>query len=206
MTSRGTIAAEVLAQENVDAATDSPYSHVFLQAGVGGLAAGVVSYLWERYGAQRPAFIVVEPEQADCLFQSAQQGRAARASGTVDSVMAGLACGETSPLAWRFLQPSVDFFQTVADDAAVQAMRLLARGNEHDIPVVGGESGVAGLAGLIDLAASPALRRQTGLDADARILLVNTEGATAPSLYETLVGQPADHVLARQKRWLEMTA
>lgn len=119
--------------------------------------------------------------------------------------MAGLVCDETSPLAWRFLQPSVGFFQAVADDATVQAMRLLAWGNEHDIPMVSGGSGVAGLAGLIDLAASLALCRQTGLAADARILLVNTEGATAPSLYETLVGQSSDHVLARQKRWLEMT-
>lgn len=91
----GTIAAEV-----VEACAEG-FTHVFLQGGVGGLAAGIASYLWELQGEQRPTFIVVEPEQADCLYQSALAGRAARATGSVDSVMAGLACGETSPLAWQ---------------------------------------------------------------------------------------------------------
>ncbi|HZW20326.1 diaminopropionate ammonia-lyase [Noviherbaspirillum sp.] len=198
----GTIAAELLAQESVGYKATSPYSHVFLQGGVGGLAAGVVSYLWERFGAQRPAFIVVEPVQADCLFQSAIQGAPARATGSVDSVMAGLACGETSPLAWRFLAPAVDFFQTVTDDEAVAAMRLLAEGNAEDIPVVGGESGVAGLAGLLALSEDAELRGQVGLDASSSILLVNTEGATAPSIYASLIGGPAEAVLERQRAWL----
>lgn len=197
----GTIAAELLAQEDGGSRATSPYSHVFLQGGVGGLAAGVVSYLCERFGERRPEFIIVEPEQADCLFQSALQERPARATGTVDSVMAGLACGETSPLAWRFLSPAVDFFQTVRDEDAVAAMRILASGSDEDIPVVGGESGVAGLAGLIAIAESASLREQVRLDASSRVLLVNTEGATAPSIYESLVGESADGVLRRQGAW-----
>ena len=99
----GTIAAEI-----IEAAGGPAFTHVFLQGGVGGLAAGIASYLWELYGAQRPTVIVVEPEQADCLYQSAIAGKAAKATGSVDSVMAGLACGETSPLAWKFLPESVD--------------------------------------------------------------------------------------------------
>lgn len=200
----GTIAAELLAQECVGSKATSPYTHVFLQGGVGGLAAGIVSYLWERFGEQRPTFIVVEPEQADCLFQSVREGRAARSNGTIDSVMAGLACGETSPLAWSFLQPSVDFFQTISDNDAVKAMRLLASGSENDIPIVGGESGVAGLAGLLNLVNLTDIRQQIGLNAEARILLINTEGATAPSIYEELVGNSADQILLRQKLWLDI--
>ena len=202
----GTIAAELIVRENEADQAESPYTHVFLQGGVGGLAAGIVSYLWEHYGAQRPAFIVVEPAQADCLFQSALQGCAARATGSVDSVMAGLACGDTSPLAWRFLAPAVDFFQTICDDDAVAAMRLLAAGGNGDVPVVGGESGVAGLAGLLNIARSTQLREQVGLNAGARILLINTEGATAPSIYASLAGSSADAVLANQKHWLEQSA
>jgi diaminopropionate ammonia-lyase family len=198
----GTIAAELLDQENTAPMGESPYTHVFLQGGVGGLAAGIVSYLCERFGDRRPAFIVVEPEQADCLLQSARQGRAARATGTVDSVMAGLACGEASPLAWRFLAPAVDAFQTIADDDAVNAMRILAAGSDGDVAIVGGESGVAGLAGLIAISASPALRRQAAIDAESRVLVVNTEGATAPLLYATLTGDSADEVLSRQSAWL----
>lgn len=179
-----------------------PYTHVIVQGGVGGLAAGVASHFWERYGAARPSFIVVEPEQADCLLQSARSGRPERATGSVDSVMAGLACGEASPLAWRFLRPAVDLFMTVTDAQAEQAMRALASGDAGDVPVLSGESGAAGLAALQALLPDPEGRRMAGLDADARVLLFNTEGATAPGIYHSLAGRSAQEVLAAQQDWL----
>jgi diaminopropionate ammonia-lyase len=193
----GTIAAEIIEA----AAGGAAFTHVFLQGGVGGLAAGIASYLWELYGAQRPTFIVVEPEQADCLYQSAIAGRAAKATGSVDSVMAGLACGETSPLAWRFLQSSIDFFMTIHDGEAVSAMRRLAAGSPRDIPLVAGESAVAGLAGLMRIVAANSLGPDVGLDGQSRVLLISTEGATAPGVYAELVGVSADSVLARQRAW-----
>ena len=180
--------------------TPCPYTHVVLQGGVGGLAAGVVSHFWERYGAARPTFVVVEPEQADCLLQSARRGRASRATGSVDSVMAGLACGEASPLAWRFLQPIIDVFMTVSDDDAVDAMRALATGDAGDVPVVSGESGAAGLAALAVMAGDAGARQQAGLDASSRVLLLNTEGATAPALFKALTGLTADEVKSAQAR------
>ena len=196
-----TIAVEVIEQTGGRAGEAGAFSHVFLQGGVGGMAAGLASCFWEFQGAQRPAFIVVEPAQADCLLQSAIQGRAARATGSVDSVMAGLACGETSPLAWRFLQPCVDAFMTIEDDEAVQAMRVLAQGSANDRPLVAGESGVAGLAALKVLRADPQRSAQVGLDETSRVLIVSTEGATAPAVYEQLVGASADAVLSRQQAW-----
>jgi len=93
------IAAEVVEQTRARVGEAGAFTHVFLQGGVGGMAAGLLSFWWEFHGARRPHVIVVEPAQADCLLQSALQGRPARATGSVDSVMAGLACGETSPLA-----------------------------------------------------------------------------------------------------------
>ncbi|KVL33169.1 PLP-dependent lyase/thiolase [Burkholderia territorii] len=201
----GVIAAEALAQQS--AGEDGrPFTHVFLQGGVGGLAAGVASYLWEHAGARRPHFIVVEPRQADCLYQSALAGRATKATGSVDSVMAGLACGEASPLAWDFLEPCIDHFMLIDDDDAVQAMRGLAAGSERDVPFVSGESGAAGIAGLTVLMRDPALARQIELDANARVLAINTEGATAPSVYRQCVGDTADAVLARQRDWLDHAA
>lgn len=124
----------------------------------------------------------------------------ARASGSVDSLTAGLACGEASPLAWRFLQPAVDFFLTVTDDEATQAMRVLAQGGPGDVPVVAGESGAAGFARLPALARDPAQRRQAGLDGGSRVLLFNTEGATAPAVYASLAGAGAPAVLLAQAR------
>ncbi|MCA0175257.1 MAG: diaminopropionate ammonia-lyase [Proteobacteria bacterium] len=178
-----------------------PFTHVIVQGGVGGLAAGLFSALWEQQGAARPHLLVVEPRQADCLLQSAIQGRPARATGSVDSVMAGLACGETSPLAWRFLQPSVDAFMTIEDAQAVQAMQTLAAGGAGDIPIVAGESGAAGLAALQALHADPAAAQATHLDGHARVLLINTEGATAPAVYRELVGESAQAVRQRQAAW-----
>ncbi|QXI26508.1 diaminopropionate ammonia-lyase [Pseudomonas vanderleydeniana] len=195
----GTIAAEIV-EATAGGATPA-FSHVFLQGGVGGLAAGIVSYLWEQYGAQRPTFVMVEPAQADCLYQSALQGQPAKATGSVDSVMAGLACGETSPLAWRFLELSVDFFMTIEDDEAVAAMRRLAAGSARDIPLVAGESSVAGLAGLTRLLQDGGAAADIGLDADSRVLIISTEGATAPGVYAELLGETAASVLGRQQAW-----
>ena len=79
-------------------------SHVFVQGGVGGLAAGVCSYLWEHFRTNRPRYIVVEPAKADCIYRSAMAGRPTPAEGALDTIMAGLACGEVSLLAWRILE------------------------------------------------------------------------------------------------------
>src|ERR687897_606639 len=126
-----------------------PPSHVFVQGGVGGLAAGVCSYLWERFGAERPRFVVVEPSKADCLYRSAVAGRPTPAEGALDTIMAGLACGEVSVLAWPILQPGTDCFMTIEDAAAAECMRLLADGAHGDAPLVSGESAVAGLAAFL---------------------------------------------------------
>ena len=197
----GAIAEEIVEQTSAQRGRAGAFTHVFLQGGVGGMAAGLASYFWEYHGPQRPCFISVEPTQADCLLQSAIQGRPAKATGTVDSVMAGLACGETSPLAWRFLQPCVDAFMTIEDEQAIEAMRALAQGSERDTPIVAGESGVAGLAALEWLRSDPQRSEQVGLTAESRVLIISTEGATAPREYTRLVGQSAEQVLQRQQAW-----
>ncbi|HPE61554.1 MAG TPA: diaminopropionate ammonia-lyase [Thiolinea sp.] len=190
----GVMAAETVAQ--LEAQQQKP-THIILQGGVGGLAAGVFSYFWEQYGAERPAFIVVEPRQADCLYQSAIQGRPASATGSVDSVMAGLACGETSPIAWDVLQPCVDYFALIEDRDAIDSMKQLAHGAYGDTPVVGGESGVAGLALLNRLARQNQLAA-LGLNQGSSVLILNTEGATAPVLFKELTGLTAEAIIARQ--------
>ncbi|HEX2117036.1 MAG TPA: diaminopropionate ammonia-lyase, partial [Alphaproteobacteria bacterium] len=172
-------------------------THVFIQAGVGGLAAAVCGHLWETLREKRPRVVVVEPERAACLFESAAQGRAASIHGALDTMMAGLACGETSILAWEILEEGASDFLTVAEEAAATCMRLLADGVDGDPPVVAGESAVAGLAGLLGAAARPALARALGLDASSRVLLFGSEGDTDPALYEKIVGRSAHAVRAR---------
>ncbi len=176
--------------------TSAVPSHVFVQGGVGGLAAGVCSYLWERYGAARPYFVIVEPEKADCFYRSAVAGRPTPAEGALDTIMAGLACGEVSPLAWRILETGADAFMTIDDEAAVDCMRLLADGRFGDDPVVAGESAVAGLAGLLVASADADARARLDLHPDSRVLVFGTEGATDPEVYRSIVGRRPDEVVA----------
>jgi diaminopropionate ammonia-lyase len=162
-------------------------THVFIQAGVGGLAAAVTGHLWETLGERRPRVVVVEPDRAACLFESAARGRAANIHGALDTMMAGLACGETSILAWEILEAGASDFLTVTDEAAAACMRLLATGVDGDPCVVAGESAVAGLAGLLGAVAR--LAKALGLDASSRVLLFGSEGDTDPALYESIVGR-----------------
>lgn len=164
-------------------------THIFVQGGVGGIAAGVLSWFWEREAADRPMLVVVEPDKADCLFQSAKAGAVTTVGGDLDTIMAGLACGEPSILAWRLLEPGADAFMTIPDDAAAEAMRLLA-----GLGVVGGESGVAGLAGLIAAAGEPAMRAALKLDSASRVLCFGTEGATDAEVYTQIVGRRPEEV------------
>jgi diaminopropionate ammonia-lyase len=172
-------------------------THIFVQGGVGGLAAAICGYFWERYGQMRPYFVVVEPERAACLFASARAGQPTAVTIEQETVMAGLSCGEISPLAWEILATGANMFVTIPDDAAVSAMRRLAHPEAADRPVVAGESGVAGLAGLLCIRARPALAKLASLDAGARILCINSEGATDPELYSRIVGETAEAVRAR---------
>ena len=166
-----------------------PPTHVFVQGGVGGLAASVCAYAWQVLAERAPIFVIVEPERADCLFQSAKAGAPTRATGDLDTVMAGLSCGEVSELAWRILEKGAEFFLTISDAAAIQAMRLLADSGRAGAAIIAGESAGAGLAGLLAATADSGSRELLRLDSRSRILLFGTEGATDPALYETLLAR-----------------
>lgn len=169
-------------------------THVFVQGGVGGLAAAVTAHLWEEGPWEKtenaaPIVTVVEPERADCLFQSALAGSPRPASGDLSTIMAGLSCGEVSTEAWRILSGGAQFFATIDDAAAIAAMRLLAHREASAESIIAGESATAGLAALLAVAAEPELRRKVGLDENAQVLLIGSEGATDPALYRELVGE-----------------
>ena len=162
-------------------------SHLFIQGGVGGLAAAVIGHLWERLGENRPVAVIVEPEAADGLLCSARAGRPEPSRGDLHTVMAGLSCREVSPLAWDIVGAGAHAFMTVPDGGIAPLMRAAARG-ELGEPFEGGESGVAGLLGLIEVARDEERRRAIGLNERSRVLVFNTEGATDPELYGRIVG------------------
>jgi diaminopropionate ammonia-lyase len=175
----------LMAEEALDA-LPAPPTHVFIQGGVGGVAAAVSVALRARHG-HGPRLIVAEPERAACLLASAEAGAPTAVPGALDTIMAGLACGEPSLLAWQELERAAFAFMAVPDSAAIAAMRLLA---QRDSPVEAGESGVAGLAALALAAQDSAARAALGLGEGSRVLLFGTEGATDRGLYERLVTAP----------------
>lgn len=172
-----------------------PPTHLFLQAGVGGFAAAVAGHMAVVLGDRRPHVTVVDPARAACLYESARQGRAARVEAKQSTVMAMLECHQASLIAFRILERVADGFMTVEEDVAPEAMRRLASPVGGDPAIVAGESGGAGLAGLLTVLRDPDLAARIGVGPQARVLVINTEGATDPALYATIVGRSSQAVL-----------
>lgn len=168
-------------------------THVFLQGGVGGLAAAVTAHFWEKLEQDKPLFIVVEPEEAACLYESAKAGEPVAVQGNLNTVMAGLACGEVSVLAWTILKDAVSYFMTINDQSALEMMKILAK-DAAARPVVAGESAVAGLVGCVAATLDPVMRKRFQLNEASRILIIGSEGATDPDLYQSIVGASATQV------------
>jgi diaminopropionate ammonia-lyase len=167
---------------------------VLLQAGVGSWAAAAAWYLCGRYGVNRPKIVCVEPTEADCLLASAAAGRRTSSRGAGRTIMAGLNCATPSTLAWDILGKSADAFLAIPDDYAREAMRRLYRPFAGDPRIVAGESGAAGLAGVLAMVSAPELaqlRSHLGLGPTSRMLLFNTEGATDPDGFAAICGTSA---------------
>jgi diaminopropionate ammonia-lyase len=158
---------------------------VAVQIGVGALASAVVTH-YRQPDHARPAILGVEPSHAACTLASMEAGTVVTIAGPHDSIMAGLNCGEPSMLAWPIVSTGIDAFVAVDDEWAREGMRALAR-----VGVVAGETGAAGLAGLLDVFGGPErekARRHLSVDESSRVLIFVTEGATDPEAYERIVG------------------
>ncbi len=168
-----------------------PPDLMIVQAGVGGLLAAVASWSAWTFGPDRPRLIAVEPTEAACVQASARAGRPTTLDGPLTTVMAGLRCGEVSPLAFAALAPLVDGYVAVEDGWARQAMRRLARPGPGDPALAVGASGAAGLAALLAMRQDEALAgvaEAVVLTASTRVFLIATEGVTEPELWKETVG------------------
>ena len=186
----GTMAMEA-DQQFSEAAKEAP-SHVFVQAGVGSLAGAVVGYFANRYPENPPTFVVVESDQADCLYKSACAGDGGIriVDGDMQTIMAGLACGEPNTSSWQILKDKVAVFVSVPDWVAANGMRVLGAPLAGDTRVVSGESGAAPAGFLYSLMTDESLaplRERLGIDEKSRILLFSTEGDTDPENYRRVV-------------------
>ena len=186
----GTMAGEAVEQLR-EAGFDRP-THVLIQAGVGSLAGAVQGYYANLYGENCPKVIVLEADAADCHYQSALagDGEARIVTGDLNTMMAGLACGEPNPISFDILKNHAACFVSCPDWVSANGMRLLARPDKGDPAIVSGESGAVGM-GFIDAVMTDAryaeLRDAVGLDENSVVLMFSTEGATDPENYRRIV-------------------
>lgn len=179
----------VLLSESVEEMQGHIPTHVFIQGGVGGLASAVCAYFWELWGTKRPRLIITEPVNANCLQESARAGKPVVVAGSLDTLMAGLSCGEVSALAWQILASGANDFTTINEAAVPATMRLLAEGFNGDPRIEAGESAVAGLAALITACNEQDMKNKLELDKSSQIYILGTEGATDPEVYSALIKQ-----------------
>ena len=176
----------VLTQEICEALDRAP-THVFMQGGVGGMAAGIAAGLRQYWGDAAPRVIIVEPEWAACLFESGKTGVATTFAIEQETLMAGLSCGEPSELAWEILIEETSDFLTIPEALVAPAMRLLARPVDGDTAIEAGESAVAGLAALIAARQNADLSAKLDLDGASRVLLIGSEGVTDPAIFKMIM-------------------
>lgn len=186
----GTMAAEVTEQLS-EFGVDKP-THVLVQAGVGALAGAVQGYFASLYGEVRPQTVVVEANKAACLYRSAlaADGKPRVVGGNLDTMMAGLACGEPNLIGWRILRDYSNMFFSCPDEIAAKGMRILGNPLGRDSKVISGESGAVTTGLLWALANDERLsaaRTALGLNKDSHILLFSTEGDTDPVKYRRIV-------------------
>jgi diaminopropionate ammonia-lyase len=163
---------------------------VVVQVGVGAFAAAVARHFRGPRRARRPKLLGVEPEDAACLLESVAAGRIVSVPGPHGSIMAGLNCGRPSLVAWPTVSRGIDVLAAVDDEPAREAMRMTAASG-----IVSGETGAAGLGGLLELLRGDGpwqereeARRVLRANRESRVLLFNCEGATDPDRYREQVG------------------
>ena len=167
-------------------------THIFLQAGVGSMAGAVTAFFTSVYGEDRPIITIVEPNKADCIYKtaSADDGNLHFVTGDMDTIMAGLACGEPCSIAWKVLRDYADNFISCPDYVAAYGMRIMGNPSWGDERVISGESGAATLGCVAEIMTNPNLsdlKHKLKLDENSRILLFSTEGDTSKEDYKSIV-------------------
>ena len=182
-----------MAYEAIKQLKDEKPTHIFLQAGVGAMSGGLTGFFADLYGDEdRPIITIVEPNKADCIYRTAKanDGKLHFVKGDMDSIMAGLCCGEPCTIGWNVLRDHADNFVSCPDYCAAKGMRILGNPLPGDDKVISGESGAATFGFFAELMTNPSLdwlREQLKIDADSRVLFFSTEGDTDKENYRRIV-------------------
>ena len=181
-----TMAGYSIMIKEISKQTNKYITHVFLQAGVGGMAAGVVAGI-AKYFKRIPKIIIIEPKNAACVLESIDKQKMTKIKIKKESVMGGMSCNEMSLIPWKILRYTTNCCLTVSDNKIPETVAMLAKKSFSDKKIIGGECSAPGAISLISLCNNKSLREKIKLNSDSNILLIGCEGDVDKSLYNKLL-------------------
>jgi len=176
----------VMMKEVSEQINNQQISHVILQAGVGGMAAAMIAGI-ANYLDNIPKIIVVEPENAACVFESIKTGKIEKISIEKESLMGGMSCDEVSLIPWEILKNSVSHCVTVSDDYIAKTVKSLAHCEFSDEKIIGGECSTPGIVSLVGLCNDNEIKEKINLNESSNVLLFGCEGDADEKLYQKLL-------------------
>ena len=176
----------VMMKEIVDQIDNNKITHVFLQAGVGGMAGGMIAGI-ARYLQNIPTVIIVEPDSAACVMASIKAERIKKINIEKESLMGGMSCGEVSLVPWEILKNSIKYCVSLPDDNIGHAMKFLRNGNFSENKIIAGENAVPGVISLVASCKNDKAKKDLSLDENSNVLLIGCEGDTDEVMYNKLI-------------------
>ena len=168
--------------------TNQYITHVFLQAGVGGMASGTIAGI-AKYFKRIPKIIIVEPETADCVLKSIEAGVIKKIDIKKESIMGGMSCGEVSIVPWRILKNTVNNCISISDENIAKTVAMLEKKHLSEISIIGGECATPGVISLIASCEEEYIKKELELDKHSNVLLIGCEGDADQDLYKKLLNE-----------------
>ena len=176
----------IMIKEIMDQISNDKITHVFLQAGVGGMAAAMIAG-FAKFSKNIPKFIIVEPKDANCVFKSIENNQPTSVNIIKETIMGGMSCGDVSTVAWEILKNSSNNCLTIPDDAISSAIAMLAKAKLSEDKIIAGECAVPGIIALISLFKNKEYINKLDLNTDSKVLLFGCEGLTDKETYKKLL-------------------
>lgn len=176
----------VMIKEIIDELNDQKITHVFLQAGVGGMAAAAIAG-FAKFSKNIPSFIIVEPKDAECVLESIKNSKPTSINIKKESIMGGMSCGDVSTVAWEILKNSTNYCLSISDEGISSTVALLTNKDLSKNKIIAGECGVPGIISLISLMKEKEKVKEVGINENSKVLLIGCEGLTDQKMYDQLL-------------------
>ena len=168
--------------------TNQYITHIFLQAGVGGMAAGVVAGV-AKYFKRIPKIIIVEPDRADCVLQSIKHNKMKKIKIKRESIMGGMSCNEMSYIPWQILRKASNCCVSVSDRNVAKTVAMLRDKKFSKNSIIGGECSAPGIISLVGICNNTKTKKLIELNENSNVLVIGCEGNADVKLYKQLLSK-----------------